>query len=758
MLNYANLLSILILCSLSSNILADQTISDKRKITNLTAFSKMYGYASLYCPSDEAAKVNWQKFAVYGSQQVENCSNDTELITKLKELFSPMVPLLQIESSQKKIKHDDKALKPPLPGDYKTTCWNHLGHANTPHKFYSSLRSNREEINSSQKDTDANSNSILIIRYRFAPDNIEDKYLTLKLNLKNIIVEDTTAFMFKNFIGSSDDEISEGMIPLKSCVADSIIFRVPLEYNSPHYLVIFLSKFEELTISNVEITIEGNSGKRVIFSQKEFENIPNDYLSNLEFLLGNTRESIDKNTGALTYRKHPDNSGIPQSPARPVLPVGEWVDGNLTKNIHISFPLSQYSDSLHTYPVLDPIPLNKILSDIKDPDLLDRTNQYVKYAAVMEYWNIIQHFYPYKQILKLDWDKIQKQTYSHLIDQSWDLKTALRYMAGSTIDGHSAVNELNRKNSGVHFLVRKLENKWVVVKTDEVTADIPLGSEVVSIDGKTMKSIEKEFKKFLFRANEATTDNWFMERYVNHLAKDTLQVVFKYPDGKIISKSCSCEPNLFFNWFTQPLSDLGDGILYVNINPGVISDSAFTALDDRLKKAKGIIMDVRAYIGISPELNWKFMSKVLNKKYFVNSDKLTYFTKPDQIQNYAFGRLTSWFIKPDSAKYNAKLVLLTSPKAVSQCESALLVYKACSDATLIGETTAGTTGDIVDYILPGNFKVTMTGLYVTNPDGSRFHGIGVKPDIEVKPTIKGITEGRDEVLERAVEYLKNKKD
>lgn len=47
---------------------------------------------------------------------------------------------------------------------------------------------------------------------------------------------------------------------------------------------------------------------------------------------------------------------------------------------------------------------------------------------------------------------------------------------------------------------------------------------------------------------------------------------------------------------------------------------------------------------------------------------------------------------------------------------------------------------------------TAQGIYT--PDGGQTQRIGVSPDIEVKKTIEGIKEGRDEVKEAAVEYLK----
>jgi hypothetical protein len=43
----------------------------------------------------------------------------------------------------------------------------------------------------------------------------------------------------------------------------------------------------------------------------------------------------------------------------------------------------------------------------------------------------------------------------------------------------------------------------------------------------------------------------------------------------------------------------------------------------------------------------------------------------------------------------------------------------------------------------------------TRHDGhSRFHLVGVPPDIGVTPTLAGLRTGRDEVLARAVEFIR----
>jgi hypothetical protein len=42
---------------------------------------------------------------------------------------------------------------------------------------------------------------------------------------------------------------------------------------------------------------------------------------------------------------------------------------------------------------------------------------------------------------------------------------------------------------------------------------------------------------------------------------------------------------------------------------------------------------------------------------------------------------------------------------------------------------------------------------VLKHDGSRHHGVGILPTVPVSRTIKGIAEGRDEILEKGIEVV-----
>jgi len=68
----------------------------------------------------------------------------------------------------------------------------------------------------------------------------------------------------------------------------------------------------------------------------------------------------------------------------------------------------------------------------------------------------------------------------------------------------------------------------------------------------------------------------------------------------------------------------------------------------------------------------------------------------------------------------------------------------------IGSTTSGADGNVSTIDLPGNITMYFTGLGTYYPDGTQTQRVGIIPDIEVKPTIEGIRNGIDEVLEFAL--------
>jgi C-terminal processing protease CtpA/Prc len=82
-----------------------------------------------------------------------------------------------------------------------------------------------------------------------------------------------------------------------------------------------------------------------------------------------------------------------------------------------------------------------------------------------------------------------------------------------------------------------------------------------------------------------------------------------------------------------------------------------------------------------------------------------------------------------------------------------MALRTVPNAIVMGSQTAGADGNVSMIHFPGGFGSYISGLGVFYPDGKETQGIGIVPDIEVRPTQAGIKKGADEVLERAMQYI-----
>ena len=103
--------------------------------------------------------------------------------------------------------------------------------------------------------------------------------------------------------------------------------------------------------------------------------------------------------------------------------------------------------------------------------------------------------------------------------------------------------------------------------------------------------------------------------------------------------------------------------------------------------------------------------------------------------------------------YTGPIVLMVSNKTVSAGECFAQIIMDLPNVTVVGQQSASTNGTITNAKLPGQFQMTWTGMWLRNPDGSEFHGIGVVPDVEVVPTADEFAAGVDPELMAARDVL-----
>ena len=96
-----------------------------------------------------------------------------------------------------------------------------------------------------------------------------------------------------------------------------------------------------------------------------------------------------------------------------------------------------------------------------------------------------------------------------------------------------------------------------------------------------------------------------------------------------------------------------------------------------------------------------------------------------------------------------KFVVLTNGKAQSNGDHFPFIFKTVYNATVVGSPTAGAMSNFTYYNIPGFIKLWLSWNAIERS--------GIQPNIYIRPTIKGIQSGKDEVLERALLYLKSGK-
>jgi C-terminal processing protease CtpA/Prc len=193
---------------------------------------------------------------------------------------------------------------------------------------------------------------------------------------------------------------------------------------------------------------------------------------------------------------------------------------------------------------------------------------------------------------------------------------------------------------------------------------------------------------------------------------------------------------------------LANNIGYVNM--GILEVNDIPSMIEKLKLSKAIIFDIRNY----PRGTAEEISNFLNSK----ERKDILLTIPDSTY---IGRFKWKGPRPcgfeNKNNYKGKVIVLMNEESQSQSEEMAMSFRTADDATIIGSQTAGADGNVSNFEVIKGVFTRFTGCGVYYPDGSETQRIGIIPDIEVKPTILGIQQGKDEILDRAIQFVETGK-
>lgn len=390
-------------------------------------------------------------------------------------------------------------------------------------------------------------------------------------------------------------------------------------------------------------------------------------------------------------------------------------------------------------------------------------------AGFVQLWSEIKYnFAFFDQVPELDWDKVLEEYLPKIRKEQTaeEYYRLLERCVARLNDGHTTVYPpgIFRHSASLPVRLTAVNRKPIISEVAEAAAfahpELKVGLEITHIDDRPISEIlEKEVYPYEAGGTPQNHDRRAFRRLIQGENGSEAIVRVRNADGKL----CDLKLTRLLWWrYPQPprfeYYNLEEGIAYIALNSFSSNEvsSLFGMAFDEIRQAKGLIIDIRNNGGGSSSHGYAIISRLIGKPIPDSSWK-----SPQHIPAFkAWGREEQWYeggydmIEPHGENhYSGPIVVLTGPGTVSAAEDFVVALHASGRATLVGEKTAGTTGQPLMIKLPRGGKARICTKRDTYPDGREFVGIGVIPDVEIHPTQKSIATGRDIVLEKAIDVL-----
>lgn len=386
-------------------------------------------------------------------------------------------------------------------------------------------------------------------------------------------------------------------------------------------------------------------------------------------------------------------------------------------------------------------------------------NEDLRLLSLFRYWNIIEYFFPYKYQTDTPWDEVLIKMIPKFLDpeSETDYHLTMRELIVSLDDSHGVfITDETNDFFGLKWIPAKFKivNDSAIITgfyNDSLAKsdDIILGDVITKIDGREIGTIFAERIKYLNGSNLSSKKGNSPYAIFNG-STDVVNIEY-YRNGachnKDISRYLFANFNYVWNNGLEKYKILEGKTGYVNM--GVVTNKDVAEMMEALKDTRAIIFDIRNYPNGTLYPITEYISSSRNDFYKVTYPDLDY---PGRFIWKDGMRAGS----KKSLKYKGEVVLLVNENTQSHAEFTAMCFQTGDNVTTIGSQTSGADGNVSRFEMVGGFNTMISGIGIFYPDYTEAQRIGVKIDIEIKPTKEGLVTGRDEVLEKAIEFLKAK--
>ncbi len=434
-----------------------------------------------------------------------------------------------------------------------------------------------------------------------------------------------------------------------------------------------------------------------------------------------------------------------------------------------------------------------------------------KVYGLSKFWQEVNYNFVYlNKVDRTMWDNRYKEliTVVQNTKNDYEYYRELQKFCALLKDGHTnvylpkTIQQMNTMFGDYRIFIENIEGKAIITRVNlSKKNEIPIGSEIIEVNGMPIQNyMHEKVAPYIASSTDYVVQDECVSGLLRGLEGETYVIKLKQPNNKIVELKLTHKlteekevyPPFETNRQLLDFKWMNNATAYLSLNsfedPKI--DSLFVEKLPELYKAKALIIDLRYNGGGSSSVGAAILKYLSNDTAFHGAKSTTrehnatykawgtFFTEKDTLSGipewsmtkqevtkyYLMAKDKYYYqfpyeteaIKLDAKRIVVPTVLLIGHNTASAAEDFLILADNQKHMIKIGQNSFGSTGQPLMFDLPGGGSARVCTKKDTYPDGREFVGYGVKPDIEVIPTLNDYLKKKDPALDKALEYLKSK--
>jgi len=339
-------------------------------------------------------------------------------------------------------------------------------------------------------------------------------------------------------------------------------------------------------------------------------------------------------------------------------------------------------------------------------------------------------------------------------------------------DGHTGVafpeELMNQVYAMPGVLVEKVEGKPVITNTVPgytLPDGVSVGDEIIKVDGFPVNEfITTQIAPYVSASTPQDSVAKILKfDLLSGDANQKISLSLKNKHGKIFSADFSRMEHHGMFQIGLPVAEyklLENNIGYLALN--TFNDEAvvpfFESRFDKISNTDALIIDVRQNSGGNTQTGMDILSQLTDERFMKSTTVIRKYDpaarpwgNPLKIETH-----TSEVPTHEDRHYGKPVVLLIGPSTYSAAEDFVVAFRQANRGVIMGEPTAGSTGQPYFFRIPGGGLAYVCTLREYFYDETEFIGTGILPDILINRSLNDLHNTIDTVLEAAIREVSEK--